>query len=175
MNSQQRFCSKCGKPLSEGQSFCGACGAQIHEDSRSQFYTPNTTNTQPTYTAPQTSVSPRKRKTYTAQKFISMGFGIGDLVFAFSFWLCGLIFADASYLYDYSLDFEDYYSSTDMMSEMFDVMAGAMYFLAAVLLIGSIVAWIMFFVYSKKRREVMAQIELEKQQEQAQSNTWNQM
>ena len=170
MNSQQRFCSKCGKPLSDGQMFCGACGEPTQF--QSQFYTPNA---QPTYTAPQTSVKPQKRKTYTVQKFISMGFGIGDIVFAFSFWLCGLIFADAAYLYDYSLDFEDYYSPTDMMTEMFDIMAGAMYFLAAILLIGSIVAWIMFGVYSKKRREVMAQIALEKQQEQAQANTWNQM
>ena len=170
MNSQQRFCTKCGNPIGDGQSFCASCGAPAQ--SQPQYYTQNP---QPTYTAPQANARPRKRKTYTVQKFIAMGFAIGDLVFAFSFWLCGLIFADAAYLYDYGLDFEDYYSPTDMMSEMFDIMAGAMYFLAAILFIGSIVAWIMFGVYSKKRRNVMAQIALEKQQGQAQTYNWNQM
>ena len=168
MNSQQRFCTKCGNPLGDGQSFCVSCGAPAQP----QYYTQNP---QPTYTAPQANARPRKRKTYTAQKFIAMGFAIGDLVFALSFWLCGLIYSDAAYLYDYNFDFNDYYSSTDMMAEMFDVLAGVMYFLAAVLFIGSFVASIMFGVYSKKRRNVMAQIALEKQQGQAQTYNWNQM
>ncbi len=181
MNYQQRFCSKCGKPLTDGQSFCGFCGAQTREDPRSQFYTHNTPNAQQTYTAPQPSARPQKRKTYTAQKFISMGFGIGDLVCAFTFLLLGLVYgiiSDEYYYYDMPKDsYYDPYFFEEMqeMSYAFDIAAAIMYAFAAILFIGAIIAWSMFFVYSKKRREVMAQIALEKQQEQTQANTWNQM
>ena len=71
--NNSNFCGRCGKPLAAGQQFCDGCGAPVNA-------------------APAKPAAKPKRKTYTAQKFISMGFAIGDIIFAISFFLCGIAF-----------------------------------------------------------------------------------
>ena len=175
MNGQQKFCTRCGRPVREGHLFCGFCGAHLEYSPKIETpRDPYAQNAKTTYTDPQgTTVAPRqpRRKTYTAQKFIAMGFGIGDIVVAFTLAIIGVIYKFAYNEY-YYMRLSSYYKP--FLVDLYET-AILMFFFAAIVFIGAIIAWSFFFVYSKKRREVMAEIALEKQQSQAQANTWNQM
>lgn len=155
--NNSNFCGRCGKPLAAGQQFCDGCGTPVNA-------------------APAKSAAKPKRKTYTAQKFISMGFAIGDIIFAISFFLCGIVFealaqelmkearkvvAKSYWTYGSQGSYNEY----KMMAETYELSAKIMYGLAVFLLLASVLCWIFFIVYSVKRKKVYAEIALEKQNE----------
>ena len=100
-NHQKKTCKKCGMTVSGDMNICTNCGSSIDGQPRPMVSYPNYAPNANGYYAPPTQAGgqgyppepPVRRKTYTAQKFVAMGFGIGDLLFAFSFFVCGLIFA----------------------------------------------------------------------------------
>ena len=156
--NNSNFCASCGRPVAPGQNFCNGCGAAINVS----------------VATPKPKV---KRKTYTAQKFVSMGFAIGTIIFAISFFFCGFAFsamaeeyADQARKYlirdqwNYNY-FRGQHNEYSLMADAYETAAGIMYGLAIILVLASVLCWVLFGVFSAKRKKVYAEIALEKQNE----------
>jgi ribosomal protein L37E/uncharacterized membrane protein YciS (DUF1049 family) len=165
MDEQEKICERCGQAYSDGQNFCSNCGMYVGaEDKNEYFLQKNIDNDN----SPEPIVKP-KRKTYKANKIASLVFAIVDIFLAIPFWICAVIFQEVSYMLYYDKSLYDINSTEYMLSEISDiyyVSAGACYFLAILFVVGSMISWIMFFIYSKKRREFKLSLKLEEQETQ---------
>ena len=92
-----------------------------------------------------------KRKTYAARRFVSLGFGIantllliGYMAFAWVYYVLAVNGVGGSYYADRFL----------LISEIFVL-------IAAVMAVGAIVSWVMFGIYSSKRKKALALIKIE--------------
>ena len=170
-----RFCRNCGLAMKQEAVFCERCGTRYLEDPTRQPYAYAPMQSAPVQAQVAPSVAPIaptpapvKRKTYTAQKFVSMGFAIGDTVFAVIFGLLGIVFiALTDELLNAALEYDIYsYSYRDYVygAEAFYALGIVFIVIGVIALIGSVIAWCMFRVYSKRRREVYRLIAEEKKQ-----------
>lgn len=145
------FCGRCGKSVEADQNFCDACGAPVNA-------------------TPVRSAARHKRKTYTALKFVALGFGIGNIFFVIYYLLSALAYYVMSTASEYAemyLSFMPYYidCASTYYAERFELVALIFVVFAAVFAIGDIASWVMFGVYSSKRKKALAQIICEKEED----------
>ncbi len=158
MNEQERICVRCGQTYREGQNFCSNCGMYVGAEEKNAYFWQKPVEKEDV----SEPIKKPKRKTYKASKIVSLVFAIVDIFLAIPFWICALIFEEVSYMLYYDKSLYEVNSTEYMLSEFSDIyyaLAGAGYFLTILFAVGSIISWIMFFVYSKKRRDFKRELE----------------
>ena len=157
MNEQEKICVRCGQTYSEGQNFCSNCGMYVGSEEQNGYFAHRAIEKE---YAPEPMLKP-KRKTYKANKIASLVFAILNIILALAFWLCAIISEEVSYMLYYDKSIYDVNSTEYMLSEISDIyyiLAGAGYCLTILFAVGSVISWLMFFIYSKKRRTLKKEL-----------------